>query len=94
MPAAVVNKETRLALSAIREIDQRTGGQLVGRARERSQEDTMESMGEALANAVRLAYAPFVLLAPPPTVAMLNKFMEKIDWEYVVECLLINPELN
>jgi hypothetical protein len=94
MPLAVVNKETRLALKAIREIDQRSGGKLVAKARDRSQEDTTESMGEALAQAIRVAYAPFVMLAPPPTAAMLNKFMNKVDWEYVVGRLLIRPELN
>jgi hypothetical protein len=91
---AVVNKETRLALKAIREIDERTHGQLVEKARKRSQEDSAETMGEALANAIKIAYAPFVMFAPPPTVALLNKFMAKVDWEYIVERLLINPELN
>jgi hypothetical protein len=91
---AVVNKETRLALKAIRDIDERTGGQMTAKARERVQEDTLEETGEALANAVRLAYAPFVVLAPPPTVTMLNKFMKKVDWTYIVERVLINPEMN
>lgn len=94
MPTAVANKETRLALQAIREIDQRTKGQLTEKARARAQDDTVESMGAALATAIRVAYAPFVALAPPPTVAMLNAFMAKVDWEYILENILIRPELN
>lgn len=94
MPTAVANKETRLALQAVRDIDQRTNGQLTDKARKHAKNDTVESLGESLANAVRIAYAPFVALAPPPTVAMLNAFMKKVDWEYVIENILIRPELN
>lgn len=95
MRTAVVNKETRLALQGVRDIDKRTGGQLVEKAAvARAKGDTVESMGEALAVALRVAYAPRVAMAPPPTVDLLNAFMEKVDWAYVVDTLLIRPELN
>lgn len=94
MRTAVVNKETQIALKGIRDIDKRTEGKLTEKALHRAKEDTVESMGEALAHALRLAYAPFVALAPPPTVDLLNDFMDKVDWAYIVDTLLIRPELN
>lgn len=94
MRTAVVNKETRLALQGVRDIDKRTGGRLVEKAVARAKGGTVESMGEALAVALRIAYAPQVAMAPPPTVDLLNAFMKKVDWAYVVDTLLIRPELN
>jgi hypothetical protein len=94
MPLAVANKETLLALRSLRELDKRTGGALVEKAVARAKEDDVASIGEALANAIRVAYVPFVALAPPPTVALLNNFMAKVDWTYVIDNLLVRPELN
>jgi len=96
MPVVMVNKETQIALRAIRDINKRTNGQLVEKAVEKARGETVESLGlgEALAQAIRIAYAPFVMLAPPPTVALLNAFMAKVDWNYIVDNLLIRPELN
>lgn len=94
MPLAAANRQTRLALQAIREIDQRAKGQFAEMARKRAKGETSENLGDSLANAIRVAYAPVVALAPPPTVAMLNAFMKKVDWDYIVESILIRPELN
>lgn len=94
MPLAVANKETLLALRAVRELDKRTGGALVDTMLKRAKKTDVASLGEALETAIRLAYVSFVLLAPPPTVAMLNKFMAKVDWTYILDNILVRPELN
>lgn len=94
MPSLLVNKETAIAMKAVREINRRANGEMVEIARRKARELTGISVPEALAGAFRLAYAPVVALAPPPTVAMLNRFMARVDWNHVAEQLLVNPELN
>lgn len=94
MPALLVNKETELALKGVRAIDKRASGELVKIAREKSKTESTEHLGEALCGALRVAYAPLVAVAPPPTVAMLNRFMRRVDWTYIAERLIVNPELN
>ncbi len=94
MPAVLINKETALAVKAARRINESTKGELVTIARQKAATDTLEEVGAGLAGAIRLVYAPAVVLAPPPIVTMLNAFMAKVDWEIVAEKLVIRPEDN
>jgi hypothetical protein len=90
----VMNKETALTVKAAQRINAATKGALMATAREKAATDTLEEVGAALATAIRIVYAPAVLLAPPPVVTMLNAFMRKIDWTVVAEKIVIRPEDN
>lgn len=94
MPLAVASEETMLALREIRKIDKRTTGALSQRALNLAKTEDTASIGAMFETVLRAAYAPYVFIAPPPTVTMFNRFMAKVDWTYVLEHLLVRPELN
>lgn len=95
MPGIVVNKETEIAIKAVRGINARSNGELLQIALAHSASaENVDAVVDALVGAIRVAYAPAVSLAPKPTVAMLNRFMKRVDWRRVFDSIVVRPELN